>query len=383
MNDAPSQHDDDPRQLFRGLGFAFVHRFLWSLLAATSATLAAALALSWVIEADVTVRAEGALQPAARHVVKSRLDGRIRELPVLGGQSVRAGEILAVLDPRDLRAQLAQVEAQLHLSDLRRRRLAQQIDDETGVLGALLDARDLDVERATMALDQVRQEQALYSARLRPGWQRRALEDLVPVRLARLALGRARVDRDVTRRQLAATASRREELALEEQSWQQLDVQRRRLWARLEATVIRAPVDGVVLTEDLELRVGDSVSAGEALLELAEGDSWQVHVRFAEVDRPKLRVGQRARVFVAAYPHLEHGVLQGQVVHVAQQPAAGQGYPVDVALDEVGLAVADGMAAEVRVTVDDGRLLQLVWRRLLREVGRAPLPTWRRAQEES
>ena len=87
------------------------------------------------------------------------------------------------------------------------------------------------------------------------------------------------------------------------------------------------------------------------------------------------------RVFIRAYPHLEYGVLEGRVAEVAAQAVGDNGvYPVDVELDEARLSLADGMAAEVRVSVDSGRMLELVWRRILREMGRTPVPELRQVQ---
>jgi multidrug efflux pump subunit AcrA (membrane-fusion protein) len=149
----------------------------------------------------------------------------------------------------------------------------------------------------------------------------------------------------------------------------------------LESTVIRAPVDGVVLTGDLDRRTGDHVQVGEALLELAEDDAWMARVLIDQTDRPKVHPGQRVRVFVHAYPHLEFGVLEGSVARITAQAASnGTGYPVDVDLERADFDLADGIGAEVRVAVDSGRLLQLVWHRLLHGLGRTTIPDLREAR---
>lgn len=127
---------------------------------------------------------------------------------------------------------------------------------------------------------------------------------------------------------------------------------------------------------DLQLRVGDRVQMGEALVELGKDNAWSARVSVQQIDRPKLRTGQQARVFVESYPHLQYGVLEGSVTAIAEEAqAGGTDYAVDVEIDATDLALADGMAADVRVTVDSGRLLRLVWHRLLRQFGQARVQT--------
>jgi len=174
--------DDDPPQLFTSLGFGFVHRFLWMVLAACALALGGALTLGWTLEGDVTVQAEGVVRPTSSHLVKSAIQGRLQEICVRAGDRVAADDILVVLSPRDLRERLAQVEGQITLSDARNARLATQIDHDRLVLTAVLTARRLDVDRAAFALEHVRREQQLYTDHARNGWRRRDLEALVLVR---------------------------------------------------------------------------------------------------------------------------------------------------------------------------------------------------------
>lgn len=367
------QDDIGPRQLFAALGFGFVHRFLWLVLAAGGAVVVGALVLGWYFEGDITVKAAGILRPRVRHVIKSRLEGIVQEVAVGDGDRVAAGDVLLRLSAPPLRDRLQQLDQELALNDARRSALRAQIESEGRVLEAVVASRQADVASATVALEQVRAEQRIYSERGRPGWKRRPLDELVPVGHAAAALTQARSQLAVAARQLEANAARREELAAEARSRAKLEQERAQLEATLGASVVRAPAAGLVLTRDLDLREGDRVQAGEALLELAVDDGWEAHVLVRQIDRPRVAAGQRVRVFVEAYPHLEYGALGGRVRSVAEQPAAGGGdYPVDVAIDGSPLALADGMAAQVRVSVERGRLLALAWRRLLRELGQAP-----------
>jgi multidrug resistance efflux pump len=380
VKEGPTSTDTRPQHLFASLGFDFVHRFLWLVLGGCLLALAGGLSLGWALEGDVSIRAEGVIRPTSRHLVKSAIEGRVADILVHAGDRVEEEELLVVLSPLAIRAQLARVEAGLELSDARSARLRQQIEQDRLVLLAVLNSRRLGVERANFVLDHVRREQQVYTEHARADWVRADLEDLVPVRESASAVAQAKAELTITQRQLEANDARLGDLPLEQQSWLRLNSERSSLWAQLESTVIRAPVDGVVLTGDLDLRIGDRIQVGEALMELAEDNAWSARVLIQQIDRPRVKTGQRARVFIAAYPHLEYGVFEGKVTEIAEQAVVGAGYVVDVDLDEVSLSLADGMEAEVRVSVESGRLLQLLWLRLLRELGQTSVPSIRQAR---
>jgi membrane fusion protein, multidrug efflux system len=61
----------------------------------------------------VRVEAIGAVQPIASVAVKSRVDGQIAEVKISDGQSVKAGDVLFILDTRAAEAQAKQAEATL------------------------------------------------------------------------------------------------------------------------------------------------------------------------------------------------------------------------------------------------------------------------------
>lgn len=61
----------------------------------------------------LSLSAVGQVQAARQAVVKSRIDGLLTEVNFTEGQQVRQGQVLARLDDRSLRAQVAQAEAEL------------------------------------------------------------------------------------------------------------------------------------------------------------------------------------------------------------------------------------------------------------------------------
>jgi multidrug efflux system membrane fusion protein len=68
-------------------------------------------------DVDVYIDALGSVTPLNTVTVRSRLDGELTSVRFTEGQMVHAGELLAEVDPRALRVQLEQAEAQLARDD--------------------------------------------------------------------------------------------------------------------------------------------------------------------------------------------------------------------------------------------------------------------------
>jgi membrane fusion protein, multidrug efflux system len=68
-------------------------------------------------DVDVYIDALGSVTPLHTVTVRSRLDGELTSVRFTEGQMVQAGELLAEVDPRPWRVQLAQAEAQLARDD--------------------------------------------------------------------------------------------------------------------------------------------------------------------------------------------------------------------------------------------------------------------------
>ena len=115
---------------------------------------------------DRTVSATGVIRPVvgAEIVVGSRVSGIVRGIPVKVGDTVDRGDLLATIDPTEFQAQVAQTRADLALAEAQLA-LALSSHDRSATLAAdgvvaetELDtaARDLEVARAQVALQQAR-----------------------------------------------------------------------------------------------------------------------------------------------------------------------------------------------------------------------------------
>jgi hypothetical protein len=113
--------------------------------------------------------------------------------------------------------------------------------------------------------------------------------------LADLASAHASVDDALTRRNSRDLATSRAELA-------ELLARKATLRRRIEDAVVRAPVDGIVLRGDVDRRIGETVSEGESLMEIAATEGRLVLLRIPEKRALEVLTGQEGKFSLEAKP---------------------------------------------------------------------------------
>jgi HlyD family secretion protein len=228
---------------------------------------------------------------AHESLVSFKVTGRIVNLPVDEGMTVKAGELLARLDNDDYRQEVALDAA---TGRVRERQLT------LGLAGS----RPQDIRAAEQAvldaqadLEQKKKDYARYQALYE--------KDEIP------AQTRDQAATNVTRAQAACNraqeiynelveGTRKEELAVERANLHQADQNLRLSRIRLAYTVLRAPLDGVILTRQAEL--GEVVLPGTPIVTVAELDHLWVRVYVPEMDLGKVHWGQAVDVRTDTYP---------------------------------------------------------------------------------
>ena len=371
-------NDEEPeRALNTRLGFVFVRGFLWWVMACFAVLLALLGYLSWHFSMDISVRADGHIQPLAYHQVKAAVDGIVREVLVREGETVVVGQRLAVLRDAHCRLDLDRITKDLAANRWRVEELEALVEEqrELGLLRELQARAQL--RQSQLTLQHVRAEQKVVATGLLAGygWRRKPLHELWPVRQARAGVDQRQAEWAAARAQTALVDGQLRELQSLDMAYERLKQDKAYLLRRLAQTVISAPADGVVLTRNVAKRVGDQIAAGEVLLEMVGSGGWLAEVAVAERDLPKIEAGQSARIYVEAYPHMEYQIFDGVVRSLGVESTPGGSYPVRVALrDSVlkagGYRLAVGMKTEARIVVERGRIVELAWVRLMRSLGK-------------
>ncbi len=216
--------------------------------------------------------ATGYVVPQRKANISPRIGGRVAKIFVEDGTVVKAGQVIAVLEDADYRAQLAQAQADLRAAQAREKRAEVELQD---------------------AQRQYDREQMVQSK----GVSTPAALDAASARLGGAEAGRAAAEADVG----AARA--------------RVDVAR----VNLENCYVRAPFSGRItqkLTDIGEIVFGFT-SAGNAgnggIASLADFETLQVEADVSESQVAKLTIGTPAEIALDAFPDTRY---RGKVAEV-------------------------------------------------------------------
>lgn len=228
---------------------------------------------------------------AHESLVSFKVQGRIIDLPVDEGMSMKTGDLLARLDSDDYRQQVAVDDA------------TKRVRDRQLTLG-LAGSRVQDIEAARQSvidaqadLEQKKKDFARYDALYRLDEITGQVRDQAATAVTR---AQATLERAQQIYNELVEGTRKEELDVERsnvrQARQNLEMSR----IRLSYTVLRAPFNGVVLVRQAEL--GEVVSPGAPIVTLADLDHIWLRVYLPETDLGKARWGQDVDVRTDTYP---------------------------------------------------------------------------------
>ena len=209
---------------------------------------------------QIIVMANGVVKSIDRIEIKSKASGEIVELPVEEGDFISQGDLIARLDQKDERAEVAQAQA------------------------------DFDI-----AMAELKQAQSTFERRNQLFQDNLISEEEQGQITLDLAVAKGKVI------QASTTLERAQE--------------------RLSEAVVRAPIDGTILQKYVEegqiIASGVSnVSGGTPIVDIADMSSVYIETGIDEIDIGKVQIGQFATVIAEAYPELE---FNGEIVRIAPE----------------------------------------------------------------
>jgi len=232
-----------------------------------------------------SVVATGKVTPITKVEVKSKASGIVKKLLVDYGDRVKKGQLLAQLDKIEIEAQVEQSRAALEAAQANLK--SSQADYER----AKVDAEGPDVPLLKRAYDRAvnMAKDGVVSTS--------ALEDAQ--KNYELALNKQNVSKAQVTVLKAKIAQSQANVAQDQANLKQLEEQ-------LSYTDIISPIDGIVLSRDVQM--GDAVSSilvlgSSATLVMTLGDTSEVYVKgkVDESDIGKVYLGQRARIKVESF----------------------------------------------------------------------------------
>ncbi|HZP22611.1 MAG TPA: efflux RND transporter periplasmic adaptor subunit [Terriglobales bacterium] len=295
--------------------------------------------LAKVERGDITksVVATGKVTPITKVEIKSKASGIVKKLYVDTGDRVKQGQVLAELDKVEIEAQVNSARAQLLSSQ------ASLKSAEADEKRAEVDAQGVDIptlQRAYQRAKQMSHDGVISQS---------ALDD--SERSYIMAVNK----RDVARAQLtvnkAKIAQAQAEVEKDEASLKQFEEQ-------LSYTTITAPIDGVVLSRDVE--VGDAVSSilvlgSGATLVMTLGDTSEVYVKgkVDESDIGKVYLGQPARIRVETF---KDKTFTGHVTKISPMGVEKDNvttFEVRVSINNPGGELKAEMTANAEILLDE------------------------------
>ena len=240
-----------------------------------------------VLRADLiqTVVASGRVMSPRRVRVGAVITGRVVAIPVTEGQAVKKGAELVLLEDKDVRAALAQAQAGVAQAEAKVRQLR-----EVG-----LPAAQQALLQAEATLTQVRGQFDRTKRLQAQGFVGQSqLDD------AQRNLDVAESQARAARVQVETNSTRGSDFAMAMTALEQARAAERVAQAKLPDMVVRAPVDGVLISRNVE--VGDIVQPGKELFLLAPAGETQVIVQIDERNLSQLSLGQKALGSADAFP---------------------------------------------------------------------------------
>ncbi len=276
--------------------------------------------LAKVTRGDIakSVVATGKIQPILKVELKSKASGLVEKLYVDINQPVHKGQVLAQLDQQEILAQVAAQKAQLAAAQ------ANVVTYKANIAEDKVNAQapDLPMYQQTYQRNLEMEKEGIVSQQTLDNAERDYLANKNKQQSSAAQI-------------LVDDAKLRQAQAQVQQAQASLD----QLNEQLSYTTLTSPMDGVVLSRDVE--VGDAVSSilvlgSTATLVMTLGDTTQVYVdgKVDEADIGSVYLGQPARIRVESFPN---EVFNGKVTKIA---------PLGVEKDNV-------TTFQVRVSIDN------------------------------
>lgn len=296
--------------------FAFGQQYLRS----TSAGLEFAYDTAPVSIGEVrkVVATSGTVKPRNTVQIGSELSGRIKSIVSDFNAPVKAGDVLAVIDPKTFESKVKQAQADLQSAQ------AALISSEAAVRKAVA---NLENAEAAHERQRLLGQKGIAAQTNVDG----SVRDL---NVAKAEVAVAKGNLENARAIVAQKAAQLEQALID-----------------LERTNVRTPISGIVLNRSVD--VGQTVAASLQAPELFRiaGDLASIHIeaQVSEVDVGGVKQGQQADFQVDAYPGR---TFQGRVEQVRLAPAAADTvvtYSVIIAADNTSLDLFPGMTAHVKI----------------------------------
>jgi HlyD family secretion protein len=291
-----------------------------------------------------SVVATGKIEPLTKVEVKSKASGIVEKIYLDAGDKVKNGQVLADLDKEQLQASVAEARANLEAAQ------AAQEAAEASYQKNLVDAEGPDVPFLKSDMDRAHDsyKQGLVALN--------AMQDAE--KNYQLALNRQSSAVRAAQMSKAQVAQAKAQVAQAKAALDNAE-------ENLRYSTITSPMDGVVLSKDVE--VGDAVSSilvlgSQATLVMTLGDISEVYVlgKVDEADIGKVYLGQEARIVVESFKDKK---FEGHVTKIAplgEEKDNVTTFEVRVSIQNPGGELRANMSANAEIILEEKKNVLLI-----------------------
>jgi HlyD family secretion protein len=305
-----------------------------------------------------TVNATGTLNAVITVQVGSQVSGTIQKLFVDYNSPVKEGQVIAQIDPASFEAKVGQARANLASAGANVEVARANVDNSKAAIEtaqANIGSAKANVERSKVGLTDARRTLERNKELLRQSLIAQSDLDVAQTAYdsAVSQLKQAESQQDAAVGQLkSATAQARLAEAQYAAALAQVEQTKAALQAAeldLQHTTIRAPVNGIVVSRNVDVgqTVAASLQAPTLFLIAQDLTQMQVDTNVSEADIGRISVGQTATFTVDAFPNAP---FTGKVVQVRNAPITVQNvvtYDAVVQVDNPEMKLKPGMTANV------------------------------------
>ena len=284
---------------------------------------------------QASVSASGAVNPVTQVSVGTQVSGQIKELYVDFNSEVKAGQLIAQIDPETFEFRVRQAMADVDAAR------AQVLTAQANVL-----ASNAAISRAQVDVQEAQRD-----------FERK--KDLAEKQfIAQIEADRARALVNTSGESLKSTQAQLAVTNAQVKSAQANVAQREAALAQarvdLQRTKITSPVNGIVIKRAIEKgqTVAASLQSPELFVIAQNLSDMQVDASIDEADVSRIRTGQRATFTVDAFPGQTFEGEVRQVRKAAQNVANVVTYVAVVGFTNAGGRLLPGMTANVRVVTE-------------------------------
>ena len=296
-----------------------------------------------------SVSATGKLQAKVSVLVGTEVSGTIRQILVDYNYPVKKGQVLVKLDQELFTAQADQARANLMSAQARLREMEAGRGMQRSGVKTTIDEKKANMDKTEADL---KRNQTLFDKGMISRADLDASRQAYLVSKAQYEQASAETDKnEVTDAQIAEARA----------AVKQAQASLRTSETNLSKTVIRSPMDGVVIDRTVE--VGQTVAASFStpnLLTIGDLAIMQVEVSIDEADVGQAKVGQKAHFTVDAFPDR---VFEGTLAKIYYAPVTVQNVVTYTGIVEVANkdgSLRPGMTANVKIITSEKKDVLLI-----------------------